>query len=133
MVISILVAMLLIQLKSVRFHSLPKLYFRKYTFAVVQKLSVHFILILLNSDRLCVVALTRITPKDGRGHNSHIVYSYLYRHAKSVTDHIEKLRTEQVLTCDNTAATLVCVIIGVHCLEYANQKLRVSFISIFVP
>ena len=69
-------------------------------------------LLLINGlCRLSLMALTRVTPKDGRTRQSHIIYGYMCRHGNSVKNFIEGLRNEEVVTRLNAPATLVSLTI----------------------
>lgn len=45
----------------------------------------------LFDDRLTLEAMTRVLPKDGRGHQSHTIYSYLCRHGVTLAGHVDEL------------------------------------------
>lgn len=38
------------------------------------------------------MALTRVMPRDGRGHQSHAIYGFMYNHALSLVGEVEQLQ-----------------------------------------
>lgn len=38
-----------------------------------------------------LLAVTRIIPRDGRGHDSHILFGFMYNHAKILREQVGKL------------------------------------------
>lgn len=62
--------------------------------------------------------MTRVAPKDGRGHQSHKIYSYMFRHAESICKQVSHLKERGVINRRETPSILVRKLI--FCLGYVN-------------
>ena len=63
--------------------------------------------------RKALLALTRVMPRDGRGHESHVIYGYMYNHAVSLLQEVEKLIDWGAIDRRRTPCILVCKLDGI--------------------